>query len=221
MKDKIINKRIIIITIALIVFLLVLKDIFQYQVTSYDNWAYDVFVEGLRSKNMTLIMQLITSFGNLLIIGTIVVILFLFYKNRKMIYLLMINTLSIIIINSFIKLIIQRPRPDGYRLISESNFSFPSAHSMISTVFYGFLIYIIYNEIKNKKIKYLLIFILSILIVLICISRIYLGVHYLSDTIAGFALSIIYLMIITALNSEYNKEVKHERKRRKKEKKEN
>ena len=128
MKDKIINKRIIIITIALIVFLLVLKDIFQYQVTSYDNWAYDVFVEGLRSKNMTLIMQLITSFGNLLIIGTIVVILFLFYKNRKMIYLLMINTLSIIIINSFIKLIIQRPRPDGYRLISESNFSFPSAH---------------------------------------------------------------------------------------------
>lgn len=66
---------------------------------------------------------------------------------------------------------------------------------MISTAFYGFLIYVIYKNIKDKKLKYLLMGLLFILIILICISRIYLGVHYFSDTIAGFSLSLVYLMI--------------------------
>ena len=53
-------------------------------------------------------------------------------------------------INLILKLIFSRQRPLEYMLIDESGYSFPSGHSMVSIAFYGFLIYICYNLIKNK-----------------------------------------------------------------------
>lgn len=74
-------------------------------------------------------------------------------------------------------------------------YSFPSGHSMVSMAFYGYLVYLIYKYVKNKYIKWTSITLLSILIFLIGISRIYLGVHYTSDVVGGFLISIAYLII--------------------------
>lgn len=196
------RKAKVIVIISIIVFLLVLLDIFLSDITSYDNWAYSIFVENFRSDTMTKIMQFITSFGSFIMIGIIIVLLSIFVKNKKVVFLLAFNTLIIVLINDFLKFVVHRPRPSGYNLINESNYSFPSGHSMVSTFFYGFIIYMVYKYIKNKKLKIALISLLSILIVLICISRIYLGVHYLSDTIAGFTLSLIYIQIFLMYNHE-------------------
>lgn len=196
MKTKISNnKKMIIITVASLVFILMLIDVLRYEMTSYDQWAYDVFVDGLRSDNMTTIMKIITSFGSAIVVGIIVILLLVFLKNKKIGIISLINIGIVVLLNDLLKFIIHRPRPYGYNLIEETNYSFPSGHSMISTAFYGFLIYVIYKNIKDKKLKYLLMGLLFILIILICISRIYLGVHYFSDTIAGFSLSLVYLMI--------------------------
>lgn len=193
------NKKIILFTISIIIFSLILRDILIYEVTRYDNWAYSVFVEELRNNNVTTIMKIITEFGNIYVILSIILLLYIFLKDKSKVYYSLLNIGIVIIINNIIKLIIQRPRPYGYNLINESNYSFPSGHAMISTAFYGFLIYLIYRNVTNKRIKYLLITLLFILIIFICITRVYLGVHYLSDTIAGFSLSIAYLMIFITL----------------------
>ncbi len=193
------NKKIILFTISIIIFSLILRDILIYEVTRYDNWAYSVFVEELRNNNVTIIMKIITEFGNIYVILSIILLLYIFLKDKSKAYYSLLNIGIVIIINNIIKLIIQRPRPNGYNLINEANYSFPSGHAMISTAFYGFLIYLIYRNVTNKRIKYLLITLLFILIISICITRVYLGVHYLSDTIAGFSLSIAYLMIFITL----------------------
>lgn len=197
------NKNIIYLIVFILVFLFILMDVFRHQVTSYDNWAYQVFVEDLRNDNLTSIMKVITSLGSAIFIGAASALLFLLYKNKKDVYILLLNTVIIVVINDFIKFLVHRPRPIGYNLINETNYSFPSGHSMVSTFFYGFLIYLVYKEISNQKLKYLIISILALLIILICISRIYLGVHYLSDTIAGFALSMTYIMILLVYNKKH------------------
>lgn len=101
-------------------------------------------------------------------------------------------------LNLVLKNIVERPRPIGYRLIDETGYSFPSGHSMISTAFYGLIIYLIWKNVRNTKLKYISCILLALLILLIGISRIYLGVHYASDVIGGFTISIAYLIIFTS-----------------------
>lgn len=91
---------------------------------------------------------------------------------------------------------------------------------MVSMAFYGYLIYLIYKYVKNKYLKWISIILLSILICSIGISRIYLGVHYTSDVLGGFFISISYLIIyISAVNKffierwiEVNKIIKNNKK---------
>ena len=82
---------------------------------------------------------------------------------------------------------------------------------MVSMAFYGYLIYLIYKHIKNKYLKWSLITILSLLILSIGLSRIYLGVHYASDVIAGFVISIAYLIVFTRITSKWNRENNNEK----------
>ena len=116
-------------------------------------------------------------------------------KNKKVGISVPINLILASLTNYTLKQILQRPRPIEYRIIDESGYSLPSGHSMVSMAFYGYLIYLIYRQIKNKYIKWSLITLLSLLIISIGISRIYLGVHYTSDVIAGFLVAISYLII--------------------------
>ena len=122
-------------------------------------------------------------------------------KNKKIGVSIFSNLVIVTILNQLLKGILQRPRPTEYRIIEETGYSFPSGHSMISMAFYGYIIYLIYKYVKNKYIKWFSIVLLSILICSIGISRIYLGVHYTSDVLGGFLISISYLVIyISAVN---------------------
>ena len=134
---------------------------------------------------------------------TLAIILFFFIKDKKISISIIVNLVLITVINQLLKFILRRPRPIDFRIVNETGFSFPSGHSMVSMAFYGFLIYLIYKNIKNKYLKYILMSLLFILIILIGISRIYLGVHYTSDVLAGFLISISYLIIFIDVFNKY------------------
>lgn len=95
-------------------------------------------------------------------------------------------------ISYVMKLFFAKPRPELWtRLISETSFSFPSGHAVGSMVVYGFISYIL--AIKFPIYKRYIYAAGSILIIAIGFSRLYLGVHYLTDIIAGYGVGILWL----------------------------
>lgn len=128
-------------------------------------------------------------------LGIVTLLLLILFKDKLKASLVVINLCISAIINNFIlKSIFHRDRP-SYMMINESGYSFPSGHSFVALAFYGLLIYFIYESGFSKNIKIVSISFLSLLIVMIGISRIYLGVHYPSDVLAGFIGGAIYLIL--------------------------
>ena len=204
------NYKWIILSICLILFLALAEDVFNKEIMQEDIIGYNFVKTYLIKKEITPIMKLITFFGGATCLIGLTIILFITIKNKKIGLLIGTNLIVITILNQIFKFILQRPRPTENRIINENGYSFPSGHSMISMAFYGFLIYLIYKYVKNKKIKYISITLISVLIIFIGISRIYLGVHYTSDVLAGFLFSISYLIIyvLIANNKVLNKNSK-------------
>lgn len=190
------NLRWLIVVICTIILMLIIINIFNNQIKNFDMKVYS-FISNFISKNNTTIMKVITSVASATILCGICIAILIIVKNKKYAVLISVNLFISTVLNIILKNIFDRARPEGYRLIEIGGFSFPSGHSMASMTFYGFLIYLIYKKIQNKYIKWTLITILSILILAVGTSRIYLGVHYASDVIGGFCFSIIYLAFYT------------------------
>lgn len=189
------NKKIVILAISLSVFIFLLINVLSDNISDFDTSIYNVIM-SLKSDFMTFIMKAITRFGDAETLILIAIICLIFIKSKKISGSIAINLASVGLMNYILKKIIQRPRPPlEFRMVEESSFSFPSGHAMASMAFYGLIIYFINKNMKNNKLKKVICIILSILIFLIGMSRIYLGVHYASDVIAGFAISMVYLIL--------------------------
>ncbi|MFR2197434.1 MAG: phosphatase PAP2 family protein [Clostridia bacterium] len=191
------NYKWIIIFLCLIIVIMMLEDIFENEQLKIDVFIYKLVVLNLRNQQLTALMKIVTNLASAYVLIAIAVASILFIKNKIIGISITSNLVIVTLLNQLLKRIIQRPRPEGYRLITENGYSFPSGHSMVSMAFYGFIIYLIWKLVKNKKIKYLETGILGIFIFLIGFSRIYLGVHYASDVVGGFAISIAYLIMFT------------------------
>ena len=192
------NYKFIILLISLVLFLFLAEDVFNKDIVKCDIIGYSIIKSFINSSN-TQVMKVITWFGSATCLILLTIILFIVLKNKITGFIIAINLVIVTILNQLLKFVLQRPRPDDYRLIDESGYSFPSGHSMISMAFYGYLIYLIYKSKFNKYVKIILITIFVFLILFIGISRIYLGVHYTSDVIAGILLSISYLIVFIKL----------------------
>ncbi|MGK7391270.1 MAG: phosphatase PAP2 family protein [Candidatus Cyclobacteriaceae bacterium M2_1C_046] len=166
---------------------------FDERVTSY--------IYQYRGETMTEFVTVITDLGDEVtyaIIIIAVVMWFLIYKkNARWLLQSVIILASTAALNVFIKHMISRERPEvGMRLIEASSYSYPSGHSMVALAFYGFLIYLAYVKVNHRWIKILAFILLPLLIIAIGASRVYLGVHYPSDVVAGFAAGLFWLVFV-------------------------
>ncbi len=161
-------------------------------INTIDNNVYSL-ISNLHSPNMTGIMMFISFLGSATTLIILSIAFIFLFKNKRNFKFVISNLVIVFVLNKVLKFIVARPRPNVLRMVEESGYSFPSGHSMVSMGFYGFLIYLAYKNIKNKWIKCPLIIFLGLLIILIGISRIYLGVHYATDVIGGFIIGFIYL----------------------------
>ena len=189
------NYKWIALFICIVSLLFLIEDVMDDDIIAFDEKGYYIVQKYFISDTITPFAKCITNFANMYWLIGVSIFLIFFLKNKKTGIYIYLNLLLSSLVNFSLKQIIQRPRPIGHRIINENGYSLPSGHSMVSMAFYGLLIYFIYKNIKNKYIKIVLITLLSILIISIGVSRIYLGVHYTSDVIAGFLVALSYLII--------------------------
>ena len=198
------NIRWILFVIALLIFSLLAITLLNQGQFTFDEHAFKV-LKNLESPGLTTFFKTITLLASAPVLIFFCLLIFIFIKKRTYFYLVGLNLINTVILNTALKVLFRRERPIE-SIIEESGYSFPSGHSMASLAFYGFLIYLLYKSSIQKKLKILLITILGIIIMLIGTSRIYLGVHYLSDVLAGFSFTLAYLIIFTKLITNYMKE---------------
>lgn len=194
------NKRWIVLSILIFIFVIIAQNVLKEEKIIFDSVVYQFLVQH-RTEFLNFLFQVITQLGSAEYLIAITILCIIFVKKKKYKITIPLNLILIALINQLLKNIFVRPRPDELRIIEETGFSFPSGHSMASMAFYGYLIYLIYKNVHNKKAQYALCTVLSILILVIGLSRIYLGVHYTSDVIAGFCFSMAYLILMISVGA--------------------
>lgn len=192
----------IICLICMVLFLILAYSIKTNKDIMLDEFIYSI-VSKVINNNLTSIVKFITNIGSSVSVILITILALIVLKNKKIGLFLSLNLIVITIFQYILKAIFARLRPIDINLIEVTGFSFPSGHSLTAMAFFGFIIYLVYNSsLKYKKVY---IIALIILILLIGLSRIYLGVHYPTDVLGGFTFSISYLIIYISLIKKYLK----------------
>jgi membrane-associated phospholipid phosphatase len=190
-------ERLLFVGIALL-FIFLLFGMYYTTLTRFDVVIMHAVWE-IRAEWLTPAILFITDLGSKHVsfpIMYILVIYFLIRKNPKLSLLVVFNLIGVREMNKWLKTVYNRSRPDELPLISESGLSFPSGHSMNSAAFIGFLGYLLWRYLRSKgeEAGYILVMTWG-LIALIGFSRVYLGVHFPSDVLAGFTAGGIWLIL--------------------------
>ncbi len=189
----------VVIAVAATVFLALLEDVLEGEIMWLDTAAYDLFVVRLRADWLTPVMEGFTILAMPTVLLVVLVAIAAFAPGRRPAVCAAANLAGVFVLNQAIKFIVQRPRPEGFRLVEQGGYSFPSGHAMVAMAFYGLLIWMIWHYDRDRIERWVCCAILGFVIIMTGVSRIYLGVHYASDVLAGLAMSLIWLALFTHL----------------------
>ena len=148
------------------------------------------------TPSLTRIMAEITPLGTGIVVLTIVGVTSAFLWHTEHKYsarMLLAATAGSILLNNVLKLYFNRERPDVFEWGTQAaSSSFPSGHAMSATVVYGTVAYLLARLQKHVWSRMLTLFTAVVIIALVCLSRLYLGVHYPSDVIAGIIIGLAW-----------------------------
>lgn len=194
----------IILAMILISLLLIMIFVKLGKMETFDTTIYNIITYHTSSflDNM---FHVFTFFGSTIGVILLCLVILIIMKNKKM-ALTTVGCVGIsTIVNFIIKITFQRERPMVRKLVEETTYSFPSGHTMAAVSLYGILIFFIVHSNLEKRKKILFSTLLSLLILAVCISRIYLGAHFASDVLGGVLSSIAILITITSFKKvSYN-----------------
>lgn len=186
--------------------------LFAFGVAQQSEWlnSFDRFFASPilvnRSAIKTTFYSLITDLGGTFCVFLLTILVSLYFilrkKDFKTAYWFIFNVaLGAGLLNQLVKFLFQRTRPTIEHLVLQDGYSFPSGHSMASLICYGGIAFLIIQFLSKTWIKWIVGLLAALLIIVIGISRIYLGVHFPSDVIGGFCLAGSWLLLSTAFYS--------------------
>jgi membrane-associated phospholipid phosphatase len=181
--------------IALWIFAEIAEEVIQDETRAFDTSVLFA-IQQSQQPWLTPIMVFTTNIGDPTILVSLCVIVSLWLvvrKHQSEAMTVAIAAFGAIGLNVLLKQVFERGRPALWsRVVDVRFYSFPSGHAMLSIVIYGILGYLLTTRYPNQR--GWIVLGTSILIVLIGFSRLYLGVHWLTDVIAGYAAGFVWLM---------------------------
>lgn len=179
----------------------IIEGILKSEIITKIDVRFSNLLSIFRTPELNTIFYWITMFSKWEVILTFtlsLIIILLIFNKKKYITPLVVSILGSQLFVQITKLIIHRTRPIN-SLFIESSYSFPSGHAAMSIAFYGFITYILTKNIKRWDTKINIIFAEIIITIIIGFSRLYLGVHFLSDVIGGYLIGIMWLIIAISI----------------------
>ncbi len=169
----------------------------KWPLSGFDSY-FAALAESCRSPALTDLMFWVTWLGkwqSLTIFFIAAVALFLRHKERFEALFLSFSFIGSLLFVYLLKTMFQRQRPE-YALYFERTYSFPSAHAVVAITLYALLFYLLARRIEGRFLRGAVFTAGAVLALFIGISRIYLGVHYASDVLAGFALGLGWVLVV-------------------------
>jgi undecaprenyl-diphosphatase len=152
------------------------------------------WIGARRAPSLDAVMLEVTSLGTASVVAMVVGVAALFLwlnKHKHSAILLIVATIGGVLLNNLLKYGFERPRPDIIPWVAKATFySFPSGHAMSATVVYSTVAYLAARLQRTFAARFSIMAIAALVILLICVSRLYLGVHYPSDVIAGVIIGL-------------------------------
>ena len=184
---------------AILFFAWLSSEVLEGETKHFDAVTRD-FVHQFASPTVTATMRGISFIGSTLFLSTASIVMFIWFMSRhwrRDAWLFGLTMIGAGILNTTLKLTFGRPRPvPFFNLLAPESFSFPSGHSLASFCFFGALATILSARINNRKIHLTVWTVAAVIVFLIGLSRIYLGVHYTTDVIAGFTAALIWVSVV-------------------------
>lgn len=143
----------------------------------------------------TKLWSIITCLASAKFVTFLCILFLLFMENKKVAIVIIINMLIMWVLIGTLKRIFKRNRPNINPLVEEEGYSYPSGHTMTATIFYGFLIFLIIISNLTNPLKIVVTSIFVLLILIVGYTRVYLGVHYLSDVVGAILFGSSYLLL--------------------------
>lgn len=189
----------------------------EHKIARFDH-VISRYVQSFRTPVLTTVMKGFTFIGTtpvVIVITLVILFMLLFvFKHRAEALLVFSIILGSSIIFEVLKHLFHRQRPTLHRLIEATGYSFPSGHSTEAFALYGILAFISWRHLKTPIARTLMIFFASVMILAIGTSRIYLGVHFPSDVLAGYLASGFWLATVIWFYQRY-KERRYEKEKHK------
>lgn len=189
---------------SLLLFCVIAYFVITGNTTGFDDPIREFFY-SLQMNGLNTLLEGITYLGNWQSV-VIVCLLLLAYDKTRIPYGVLGSTVAIAdtLLNKGLKQLFERARPeDIVPLVEQGGYAFPSGHSVTSMAFYGMLLFLVQTRMEDRKKAKALSVVLILLIALIGPSRIYLGVHFPTDVLAGWAEGIFVATAVYMLGTKF------------------
>lgn len=208
-----IKKRGLFFEVILLIFL-VSFAVLAFFSKQYPYFPFDLYItrniQLINSQPFNYLMLLMTEIG-FVIPGTLLVaagcLTLIRFKKPVDAGILLLSTSGAVLLSLILKLLVARPRPDPNLIHQFTTYqirdSFPSGHVLFFTGFAGFLLYLSWIYLPKGIFRYLVVSCWTLLIVLMGMSRIFLGAHWFSDTLGAYLIGGVWLLVIIFLRRRY------------------